>query len=178
MAQPHQTNPRIGCFVFYMKKKSQQNNTRSLYWARFRLISRNSSTKAVPVNNKDKTGADRSKTKKKPDSTERLPSTNHFARETLKEVLLLENKEFVEKFEPVMGISIIMVTLIIMAIWGRVCAILCTSACLYIFPRFRTRSIGNESTTPNADDLHLSSEEYKKKVVLEGLLWRNRPFTL
>ncbi|KAK8658390.1 hypothetical protein V6N13_036597 [Hibiscus sabdariffa] len=232
--QPHQTNPRprqscfLGCFGFSAKKKSgQQKKTRSLSWPRFRLSSRKSSAKTVPVNNTDKAEADRSKTKKKqPHKPSRQnSSTNHVARETTTQngsslpgspmiktkprrtptrlshagsFPVLEgsqrvgnprihaptsSKDLVEKFEPMMGLSIITVTLIIMVLWGRVCAILCTSAWLYICARFRTRtrSKGNESTAnsnSNSDDSYLNSKEYKKKVVLEGLLQRNQPFTL
>ncbi|KAL4383089.1 hypothetical protein GQ457_15G012340 [Hibiscus cannabinus] len=250
--QPHQTSPRprqscfLGCFGFSAKKKSgQQNKTRSLSWPRFRLSSRKSGAKTVPVNNTDKAEADRSKTKKKqPHKPSRQNSSaNHVARETrieVKKVIhvrfcswnslfqttqkgsslpgspmiktkprrtptrlshagsfpVLEgsqrvgnprihaptsSKDLVEKFEPMMGLSIITVTLIIMVLWGRVCAILCTSAWLYICARFRTRtrSKGNESTAnSNSDDSYLNSKEYKKKVVLEGLLQRNQPFTL
>ncbi|KAE8727373.1 hypothetical protein F3Y22_tig00005465pilonHSYRG00125 [Hibiscus syriacus] len=271
MAKPHETNPInscfLGCFGFSAKKKSQKNNTRSVSWPRFRLSSRKSSTKTVPVNNTD------SKTKKKPDSIKdsskphkpsrrnskgdhrRPPFTDQVARETAKEVkkvisvrfyswislfqtkepkgspsepartgsslpaspktkpkktptrlshtvsllvpersqragsprihapisLRLKNNESIARFEQVMGISIIMVTLITMVLWDRLCAILYTSAWLYVCPRFRTRSNSNKSTvetTASSDDLYLNSSEYKKKVVLEGLLQRNFPFTL
>ncbi|KAK8521147.1 hypothetical protein V6N12_005058 [Hibiscus sabdariffa] len=88
--------------------------------------------------------------------------------------LRLKNDELIAKFEPMIGI---VVALIIIALWGRLCAILCTSACLYVCPRFRTRSNGNE-TTADSDGEYLNSKEYKKKVVLEGLLQRNHRFTL
>ncbi|XVF01782.1 hypothetical protein REPUB_Repub04eG0118900 [Reevesia pubescens] len=92
-----------------------------------------------------------------------------------------KNNEVVEKFDPLMGMSIIMVTLIIMLLWGRLCAIFCTSAWFYFCPRFRTSINNNESmdkSTANSNDLDLNSEEYKKKVVLEGLLERNHRLTL
>ncbi|GMJ00535.1 hypothetical protein like AT5G08240 [Hibiscus trionum] len=231
MAQPYQSNPScfLGCFGFPMKKKSQQKkHTRSLSWPRFRLSSKKSSTKTVPVNNTDKAEADRSKTKKKPDipskpsrqtrKQTRAPDSEGSLSEPTKKGSSLQgspmikpkpiktptrlshavslpvldgsqrvgnprihapisSKELVEKFEPMIGISVIMVTLIILVLWGRVCAILCTSAWLYICPRFRARSNANESTA-NPNDTYLSSKEYKKKVVLEGLLHRNQPFTL
>ncbi|XWS54340.1 hypothetical protein CRYUN_Cryun10bG0081600 [Craigia yunnanensis] len=88
-----------------------------------------------------------------------------------------KNNEVVEKYDPAMGMSIIMVTLIIMLLWGRLCAILCTSAWFYFCPRFRTTIYDNDSTTANSNDLDLNSEEYKKKVVLEGLLQRNHRIT-
>lgn len=86
-----------------------------------------------------------------------------------------------------LGMSVIVVTLIIMLVWGRICAILCTSAWLYFCPRFRTRVKGNGSSggggggvesTQNLNDSYLNSKEYKKKVVLEGLLHRNNRITL
>ncbi|XVE66347.1 hypothetical protein DITRI_Ditri08aG0073100 [Diplodiscus trichospermus] len=88
-----------------------------------------------------------------------------------------KNKEVVEKMDTVMGMSILMVTLIMMLLWGRLCAILCTSAWFYFCRRFRATNYNNETTT-NSKDLDLNSEEYKKKVVLEGLLQRNRRITL
>ncbi|XP_038995547.1 uncharacterized protein LOC120119800 isoform X2 [Hibiscus syriacus] len=219
MAKPHQTNPRnscfLGCFGFSVKKKSQKKNTLSVSWPRFRLSSRKSSTKMVPVNNTDKAEADHSKTKKKPDSNNssskphkpsrgnskgdhrRPPFTDQVARETPKESrapkgssseptrtgsslpgspmikhkktptrlshtvslpvpersqragsprihdpisLGQKNNKSIARFESVMSISIIMVTLITTVLWGRLCAILCTSAWLYVCPHFRTRS--------------------------------------
>ncbi|MBA0592634.1 hypothetical protein Gorai_009609 [Gossypium raimondii] len=84
-----------------------------------------------------------------------------------------------------LGMSVIVVTLIIMLVWGRLCAILCTSAWLYFCPRFRTRVNGNGSSsgggvesTQSLNDSYLNSKEYKKKVVLEGLLHRNNRITL
>ncbi|XWS63304.1 hypothetical protein CRYUN_Cryun06bG0083800 [Craigia yunnanensis] len=87
-----------------------------------------------------------------------------------------KNNEVVEKLDPVMGMSIVLVTLIIMLLWGRLCAILCTSAWFYFFPCFRSTINNNDITvksTANSNDLDLNSKEYKKKVVLEGLLERN-----
>lgn len=76
-----------------------------------------------------------------------------------------------------------MVILIIMVLWGKLCAILCTSAWLYFIPQMRSmgRSDGGSSSVPDPDHpvgLDLGSEEYKKKVVLEGLLERSRRSSL
>ncbi|KAJ8759381.1 hypothetical protein K2173_006901 [Erythroxylum novogranatense] len=76
--------------------------------------------------------------------------------------------------DPMVGVSIITVTLLLMLLCGRVCAVLCTCAWFYFVPRLRTvvdpldcdRKIG--SIEPDLD-----SEEHKKRVVLEGLLERN-----
>ena len=43
----------------------------------------------------------------------------------------------VRKFDPVIGISVIILTLVIMLVWGRLFAILCTSAWCYSLPRLR-----------------------------------------
>ncbi|XWS68484.1 hypothetical protein CRYUN_Cryun04dG0094600 [Craigia yunnanensis] len=112
---------------------------------------------------------------------QRVGNPRIHARINLKE-LQRKNNEVVEKFDPVMGMSIIMVTLIIMLLWGRLCAILCTLAWFYFCPRFRTTINNNDitvkSTANSSNDLDLNSEEYKKKVVLEGLLERNHRITL
>ncbi|KAJ7942680.1 Transmembrane protein [Quillaja saponaria] len=80
-----------------------------------------------------------------------------------------EADEKAKVIEPLVGMSIIMVTLIIMVLWGRLCAILCTSAWFYFIPRFKN-TIKTEHHNPEFD---LNSEVYKKKVILRGLLDRN-----
>ncbi|KAI4384173.1 hypothetical protein MLD38_002361 [Melastoma candidum] len=75
---------------------------------------------------------------------------------------------------PIVGMSIVLVTLIVLVSWGQLCAILCTAAWLYVVPRLRTQSdggMGNKGVVESLD--YMSSDEYKKKVVLEGLLQRN-----
>ncbi|XP_030547527.1 uncharacterized protein LOC115753154 [Rhodamnia argentea] len=77
--------------------------------------------------------------------------------------------------DPVVGMSIILVTLVIMILWGRLCAILCTAVWFYFIPRLRSateRPVSSDG--PNVNGPDLNSEEYKKRVVLEGLLERNR----
>ncbi|KAH0757065.1 hypothetical protein KY290_020558 [Solanum tuberosum] len=74
-----------------------------------------------------------------------------------------------------MGMSILMVTLLIMLFWGKACAIVCTCAWFYFLPQIRTK---NEAVIAGkidgvAGDVDLNSAEYKKKVVLEGFLERN-----
>ncbi|CAH2044137.1 unnamed protein product [Thlaspi arvense] len=85
------------------------------------------------------------------------------------------------RVDPVIGISIIMLTLVIMLMWGRLCAILCTSAWCYFLPRLkeaavadkRKRSAGGKAEAALfPDDLDFNSQAYKKKVVLEGFLLR------
>lgn len=82
-------------------------------------------------------------------------------------------------FDSIIGMSIILVTLVIMMLWGKLCAILCTSAWFFIAPRLV--AAGEHSAVATAEErrpeshnnLDLESVEYKKKVVLEGLLQRN-----
>lgn len=83
-------------------------------------------------------------------------------------------------YDPIVGMSVLVVTLVIMVFWGRFCAILCTSAWLYFIPRFRKRGVVNVNDEEEAKtklktdvDLDLDSEEYKKRVIMEGLLGRN-----
>ncbi|KAK4263077.1 hypothetical protein QN277_028551 [Acacia crassicarpa] len=81
-----------------------------------------------------------------------------------------------ESNDSAFGWSAVLVTLVILIVWGRLCAIPCTSAWLYWFPRIRKAT--KNDTTKNSNnvvskDLDLDSEAYKKKVILEGLLERN-----
>lgn len=76
------------------------------------------------------------------------------------------------KLDPIVGMTIMMGTLVIMLIWGKVCAILCTCAWLYMVPRLRRTVV--DSRERNSGGLDFESVEYKKKVVLEGLLKRDR----
>ncbi|XP_062090049.1 uncharacterized protein At5g23160 [Humulus lupulus] len=80
-----------------------------------------------------------------------------------------------QRFEPLVGMSILMVTLVIMILWGRVCAILCTSAWFYFVPRLSTAvgSVGGMGNGSGSKSLDLDSQESKKKVVFEGFLERN-----
>ncbi|KAK4373465.1 hypothetical protein RND71_008849 [Anisodus tanguticus] len=80
-----------------------------------------------------------------------------------------------DNFDSIIGMSILMVTLLIMLFWGKACAIISTCAWFYFLPRFRPE---NEATVAGkigrvADGVDMNSEEYKKKVVLEGFLERN-----
>ncbi|EEF38619.1 uncharacterized protein At5g23160 isoform X2 [Ricinus communis] len=83
-----------------------------------------------------------------------------------------KNEMIGKGFDPVIGMSIVMVTLIIMLLWGRLCAILCTCAWLYFTRRLKTdmspRQIEKIRGEPD-----FSSDEYKKRVVLEGFLERD-----
>ncbi|XP_039035032.1 uncharacterized protein At5g23160-like [Hibiscus syriacus] len=88
-----------------------------------------------------------------------------------------KNNGAVKKFDTVTGLSIIMVILVMMLLWGRLCAILCASAWFYFY--YRTAVKDNDiKIITDADASDLNSEEYKKRIVLEGLLERNHKITL
>ncbi|XP_004498125.1 uncharacterized protein [Cicer arietinum] len=80
-------------------------------------------------------------------------------------------------YDSIVGMSVLVVTLVIMIFWGRFCAILCTSAWLYFIPRLRNNVVVNDDDigpkVKSNDIVDLDSEEYKKKVIMEGLLGRN-----
>ncbi|XP_028802781.1 uncharacterized protein LOC114757965 [Neltuma alba] len=94
---------------------------------------------------------------------------------TLNKAARSRNARRRESYDSALGLSAVLVTLVILAVWGRLCAILCTSAWLYLFPRMRRADENDAIKKLNADsnDLYLDSEFYKKKVILEGLLERN-----
>ncbi|KAJ8562846.1 hypothetical protein K7X08_031298 [Anisodus acutangulus] len=79
-----------------------------------------------------------------------------------------------DNFDSIIGMSILMMTLLIMLFWGKACAIICTCAWFYFLPRFRPK---NEAVIAGKiggiAGVDLNSEEYKKKVMLEGFLERN-----
>lgn len=59
-----------------------------------------------------------------------------------------------------------------MLVWGKLCAILCTSAWFYFVPRLRSEdSVSNGLISAES---FYDSEEYKKKVVMDGFLERSR----
>nr|GEZ06195.1 hypothetical protein CTI12_AA356920 [Tanacetum cinerariifolium] len=83
------------------------------------------------------------------------------------------------EFDSIVGMSIILVTLLIMVLWGKLCAILCTSAWFFVAPRLggpeghSAIAMAEKRRLESSDDVDLESVEYKKKVVMEGLLKRN-----
>ncbi|XP_010423122.1 PREDICTED: uncharacterized protein At5g23160-like [Camelina sativa] len=94
----------------------------------------------------------------------------------LKPIRAKNNGSRVDKFDPVIGISVIILTLMIMLVWGRLCAILCTSAWCYVLPRVRDAAAlakrkrnGSDGSAFVSD---LNTESYKRKVVLDGFLGR------
>ncbi|XP_047320655.1 uncharacterized protein At5g23160-like [Impatiens glandulifera] len=77
------------------------------------------------------------------------------------------------------GFFIVTLNLVIMLVWGKVCAILCASGFLYIVPRFRTsvqvlRDIRQSSSGPSSKGKSDDSMIKKSKVVFDGFLERKR----
>lgn len=77
-----------------------------------------------------------------------------------------------KKLDPLVGMSIVVMTLMIMLLWGKLCAILCASAWFYFVPRLRSEDDVKNGLIQR--EFNLDSEDYKKRVVLEGFLERKR----
>ncbi|KAF5730611.1 hypothetical protein HS088_TW19G00203 [Tripterygium wilfordii] len=67
------------------------------------------------------------------------------------------------------GLCLVVLSLVVLVFWGKVCAIFCTSTWLFFVPR---RSIRSEWRNEGASEF--DSEQYKKKIIMQGLLERNR----
>ncbi|KAG6767180.1 hypothetical protein POTOM_028362 [Populus tomentosa] len=74
---------------------------------------------------------------------------------------------------PFAGMSIIIMTLVLMLVWGKLCAILCTSAWFYFVPRLRISEDSMSNGLISVESFY-DPEEYKKKVVMDGFLERSR----
>lgn len=79
--------------------------------------------------------------------------------------------------DSMIGVSIMLSMLIILLIWGRICAILCMSAWLYCLPLLRPVNraviVPDHTERKLAIINHSNSEMHKKKIVLQGLLQRD-----
>ena len=85
------------------------------------------------------------------------------------------DKTTMRSFDPLVGMSVVLVTLMMMILCGRLCAILCTSAWLYVVSCFRTKAENDrKKLNPNSNDLDLDCTDYKRRVILEGLLQRKK----
>ncbi|XP_059664533.1 uncharacterized protein LOC132310371 [Cornus florida] len=69
------------------------------------------------------------------------------------------------------GLCLLLICLLVLVFWGKVCAIFCTSTLLYFAP---ARSQRVDSPERRVDLPDVDSKKYKKRVVMEGLLERNR----
>lgn len=70
------------------------------------------------------------------------------------------------------GLSLLVISLLILIFWGKICAIFCTSTWLFLIPQWSAKPRRSEKVGDLSPDVY--SDLYKKKVVLEGFLERNR----
>ncbi|XP_073029584.1 uncharacterized protein [Primulina eburnea] len=84
-----------------------------------------------------------------------------------------------EKCGCTVGMCMFIICLVALVFWGKVFAVVtCTSACLFFAPFRRQRRCRLESAASSVDlslNYVIDSEEDKKRVIMEGLLERNRP---
>ncbi|XVE80239.1 hypothetical protein DITRI_Ditri14bG0123700 [Diplodiscus trichospermus] len=72
------------------------------------------------------------------------------------------------------GICSILISLLVLVIWGKICAIFCTSAWLFFAYRWNTiKLVPSENIAAGHRFVDIDTELYKKKVIMEGLLERN-----
>ncbi|KAA8526882.1 hypothetical protein F0562_008889 [Nyssa sinensis] len=69
------------------------------------------------------------------------------------------------------GLCLLLICLFVLIFWGRLCAIICTSTWLFVAPNRSNRVVSAEK---GVDWSEVDSEEHKKRVIMEGLLERNR----
>lgn len=74
------------------------------------------------------------------------------------------------------GLCLVLVSLMVLVLWGKVCAILCTSTWLFLVPR--CSKARNNLSQKILDYEGIDSKEYKKMIIMEGLLERNRNHVL
>ncbi|KAJ6301451.1 hypothetical protein OIU77_015702 [Salix suchowensis] len=79
-------------------------------------------------------------------------------------------------FTSTIGLCLVLISLMVLVLWGKVCAILCTSTWLFLVPR--CSKARNNSSQNIFYDEGIDSKEYKKKIIMEGLLERNRNHVL
>lgn len=69
------------------------------------------------------------------------------------------------------GLCLLLISLLVLIFWGKVCAIFCTSTWLFFLPR---RNLGYELPEYGGQSPEMDTVGYKKKIIMEGLLERNR----
>ncbi|XP_077242127.1 uncharacterized protein LOC143882534 [Tasmannia lanceolata] len=75
------------------------------------------------------------------------------------------------------GLYLMLISLSVLLFWGRICAIIWTSTCLYFAPCLKTDVYSSETdesspeSTPKSPEIY--SKEYKKRVIMKGLLERS-----
>ncbi|GLU23464.1 hypothetical protein SLE2022_394650 [Rubroshorea leprosula] len=75
-------------------------------------------------------------------------------------------------FGPNAGLSLLLISLLILTFWGRICAIFCTTTWLFFIPRWRIKPGRSEKMVKLSPEIE--SELYRKKAIMEGLLERNQ----
>ncbi|XP_010908460.2 uncharacterized protein At5g23160 isoform X2 [Elaeis guineensis] len=76
--------------------------------------------------------------------------------------------------EPAAGLWVMVVTLALVVFLGRALAVFCLCCCVYLMPVLRVvEDDGSGSKGVGSREVDMDSEEYKKRVILEGLLERN-----
>ncbi|EYU35579.1 hypothetical protein MIMGU_mgv1a024348mg [Erythranthe guttata] len=83
-----------------------------------------------------------------------------------------------DEIHSMVGALIVSVTLVVMLIWGKLCAVICAALWLYFVPRFRAEYRNGfyefdrrKIVSKNAEII--DSPEDKRRVVFEGFLERN-----
>lgn len=76
-------------------------------------------------------------------------------------------------YQPATGLFLLVFSLCVMVIFGRLCAILWTATWLYLAPR-RISAVSPSPAEKPGLRPRVSEEDEKRRVVLEGLLERNR----
>ncbi|XP_022717966.1 uncharacterized protein LOC111276488 [Durio zibethinus] len=72
------------------------------------------------------------------------------------------------------GICLFLISLLVLVIWGKVCAIFCTSTWLFFACRWsKFKPVPSENITVDHHFPEIDTELHKKKVIMEGLLERN-----
>ncbi|KAI8012773.1 hypothetical protein LOK49_LG06G00642 [Camellia lanceoleosa] len=82
----------------------------------------------------------------------------------------ISTKKVVENYSSNMVMLLLLLCLLVLILWGKVCAIVCTSTCFFLVPN-NVKRVG--STIKNVQSSEIESEEHKKRVVMQGLLERN-----
>ncbi|KAJ4843007.1 hypothetical protein Tsubulata_005385 [Turnera subulata] len=70
------------------------------------------------------------------------------------------------------GLCLLLISLLVLVFWGKLCSILCTSVWLFLVPRLHIKK--HSSLQYAAGCGEIDSEEYKKRIIMGGLLERNR----
>ncbi|KAL5731140.1 hypothetical protein ACHQM5_003898 [Ranunculus cassubicifolius] len=87
------------------------------------------------------------------------------------------NKEITHnKSSSINGLYLLLVILMVLIFWGRICAIVCTSTWIYFGPFRRNNEVEEEVeevvVVVKPEVKEMESREYKKRVIMEGLLER------